>query len=100
MMADQQVEPGGPEKLVLKAAVSDLAEPAEIDGAGQRVARFARLSFSCWRWECIGGSLLPKISSVMARSAVLANLQARGSGPLGVKSGHDVSYPTRHASFG
>jgi hypothetical protein len=27
--------------LVLKAAVADLAEPAEIDGTGQRVARFA-----------------------------------------------------------
>ena len=38
---DQQVEPGGAEELVLKAAVVDLAEPAEIDGAGQRVARFA-----------------------------------------------------------
>src|SRR5260370_8632924 len=38
---DQQVEPGGAEELVLKAAVADLAEPAEIDGTGQRVARFA-----------------------------------------------------------
>ena len=38
---DQQVEPGGAEELVLKAAVADLAEPAEIDGTGQRIARFA-----------------------------------------------------------
>jgi len=38
---DQQVEPGGAEELALKAAVADLAEPAEIDGMGQRVARFA-----------------------------------------------------------
>ena len=38
---DQQVEAGGAEELVLKAAIADLAEPAEIDGTGQRVARFA-----------------------------------------------------------
>jgi len=38
---DQQVEPRGAEELVLKAAIADLAEPAEIDGTGQRVARFA-----------------------------------------------------------
>ena len=38
---DQQVEPGGPEKLVLEAAIAHFAEPAEIDGASQRVARFA-----------------------------------------------------------
>ena len=42
MMAEtNRLSPEARKELVLKAAVADLAEPAEIDGTGQRVARFA-----------------------------------------------------------
>ena len=40
---DDQVEAGCPVPLVLEGAVAQFAEPVEEDGAGERVAGFARV---------------------------------------------------------